>query len=97
MKSPGDVELTEAVLDAATLDALFADLAAHADVLDVFVKGGPDRRAREGTADLTAARALLDGEARGVQIRYRWDGDEWRDTVMRAPGGFRVIRTWLPR
>lgn len=88
-----DVELTEGVLDGPTLDALFADIAAHTELLDVYVKGGPERRASEGPADLVAARAALSGGARGVQLRYRWDGVEWRDTILVVPAGFRVVRT----
>lgn len=88
-----DVQLTEGLLDAATLDALFADLAAHVELLDVFVKGGPVANASAAAPDLAAARAALDSGARGVQLRYRWDGAEWRDTILVVPAGFRVVRT----
>lgn len=85
-------ELQEGLLDATTLDALLADLRAHAMVLDVMVKGGPSDLAKGAESDLTRIPEILGGGARGVQIRYAFEGSEWRDTLMPAPGGVRLVR-----
>lgn len=90
--SPGPLPpLTQALLDAPTLAALFADLAEHADVLDVITKGAPRRHAAAEVISLDAAReALNHGVA--VQVRYRWDGAEWLDTLMPSGAGARIVR-----
>lgn len=82
--------LDEGVLDDAGLDALLRDISACTQLIEVQVKGG--RQERAAGADLVAARAALRSGARGMQVRYRHDGVEWWDTVMRAPAGWRVVR-----
>jgi hypothetical protein len=90
-------DLHTADLDAATLAALFDDLERHARVLDVTVKGGATTYASGAPVALRTAETLLrDGQARGVQIRYLWDGGEWRDTLLRLPTGVRVVRMRTP-
>jgi len=86
----------QATLDAATLGQLFADLAASAEVLSVQGKGDPRRYASADPLTLEAARdRLASGELAGVQLRYRFDGHEWADTLLRAPAGFRLVRCRL--
>ncbi|MCA9494419.1 MAG: hypothetical protein KC621_31045 [Myxococcales bacterium] len=85
-------ELQEGLLDDATLRTLLADLRDHATVLDVLVKGGPSELATLGENDPTRVPELLRGGVRGVQVRYAFDGAEWRDTLMPAPGGVRLVR-----
>lgn len=85
--------LVEGVIDPATLTRLFADLSAAATGVDVREKGAP--RDYAGPAELTPAAVLerlLSGAARAAQIRYRFDGHEWTDTVLAVPNGFRVVR-----
>ncbi|MCB9561948.1 MAG: hypothetical protein H6709_13620 [Kofleriaceae bacterium] len=87
----------EALLDAATLGQLFLDVATVTEVLGVSIKGGPRTRAEDAAgeprAQLARAHELLDaGVVAGVQLRYRHDGRQWWDTLMRAPGGVRLIR-----
>lgn len=90
-------ELHGGELDHATLAALFDDLEVHADVLDVLVKGAPQGYAQDTPVSLRAAEAALRvGAVRGVQVRYRWDGAEWRDTLLRGPAGVRVVRMRMP-
>lgn len=87
----------EAMLDGATLDALVADVLAHAELLDVMTKGGPSAYAAFGPRELTAAvDALRAGRVRAVQLRYRHGGDEWRDTLVLAPTGVRLVRIQTP-
>ena len=39
---------------------------------------------------------LKAGDVRGVQLRYRYAGREWTDTVLRVPGGYRLVRMEVP-
>lgn len=81
----------EGLLNAAGVRALLDDVEACTTLLEVRLKGA--RQERAGTADLAAARqALLLGQARGVQLRYRHDGGTWCDTLLATPAGWRVIR-----
>lgn len=90
-----DVELAElhqGVLDDATLDQYFEDLGL-AEVFDVLVKGAPEEYAKEGSFTLDRGKELfLAGVVRGLQIRYRYRDEEWWDTLLRAPGGVRLVR-----
>lgn len=85
----------EGLLDAEGVEALLADIQACTTLLEVQVKGGPTAMA--GTADLEQARqALRGGQVRGVQLRYRYEGAAWCDTLLAPPGpgagGWRVVR-----
>lgn len=84
-------------LDAATFAALFDDLERHAEVLDVLVKGDARANASDVPVPLREAQAMLAaGVVRGVQIRYRWEGAEWRDTLLRLPTNIRIVRMRMP-
>lgn len=89
--------LQTADLDEEGLDALLVDLAACAEDIEIVVKSAPAARA-EGAAP--ALRAALErfraGELRGVQIRYRFEGRLWCDTLIRTAGGARLVRSPLP-
>ncbi len=87
-------ELHQAVLDVATVEQLFADIAQCAQVIEVGCKhgscrrvGGEQRQTLEQARDL-----LLHNQVRGVQIRYLFDGGLWWDTLLRVEGGFRLTR-----
>ncbi|MBX9579414.1 MAG: hypothetical protein K2X87_03825 [Gemmataceae bacterium] len=85
--------MVEGLIDPPTLNRLFADLESAAVVTGVREKGGPAEFAGVGELPPTAAlERLLARTARAVQIRYRFDGHEWTDTVLAVPGGFRVVR-----
>ncbi len=86
--------LTTAVLDEATLAALFADIAALTTVDEVQVKGAATAYA--GAAGLADGQRLLAAGARGLQIRYRWNGEAWWDTLIRTPAGIRLVRSPAP-
>ena len=85
--------MVEGLIDAPTLRQLFSDLASSAVVLDVREKGNPRGYASptELTPELARDR-LLSGFTRAVQVRYRYDGHEWTDTVLGMPTGYRVVR-----
>ncbi|MFO0935861.1 MAG: hypothetical protein U0798_05000 [Gemmataceae bacterium] len=85
--------MVEGLLDASALKQLFSDLSASAQVLDVREKGGPVQYAETETIPLDAAgERLLSQISRAVQVRYRYSGYEWTDTVMALPAGYRVVR-----
>ena len=83
--------LTTAVLDAETVEALFLDLATQVEVDSVLIKGQAGTYA--GLAGLDAARQALAAGARGIQIRYRWAGAGWLDTLLSTPAGVRLVRS----
>lgn len=87
--------LTTAELDPATLAALFSDLATQTTVETVLVKG--DATAYAGSSGLEEARRLFLAGAHGLQIRYRWQGETWWDTLVRlGDGRIRLVRTRAP-
>ncbi len=86
--------LTSAMIDEGTLQALFDDLIALTAIELVQVKGGPTDHA--GAYSLDDGRRAFQAGARGLQVRYRWQGDTWMDTVMRTPDGTRIVRIRLP-
>ena len=90
-------DLQEGMLDPATLDALLTDLEAHAEILDVITKGAAEQLADPYRTKLrVAVDALLTGLVRGVQVRYRYQKKEWRDTLIRVPEGVRIVRIEMP-
>jgi ferredoxin-type protein NapG len=99
-ETPAAIDLPElhaGELDEIGLRALFRDLHSLADVEEIRVKRGAERRAGEAAPSLRDALGLLlGGQVRGVQIRYRYRGEAWCDTVLAAPGGHRVVRMAEP-
>lgn len=91
-------ELTTADLDIDELSALFRDIVACTQLLDVLQKGGTEQHADPDPVGLEAAReALVGGSVRGLQIRYLYDGEEWRDTIIGMNGSFRLTRIAVSR
>lgn len=87
------IELQDAVLDRDMVDRLFFDVREAAELLGVTVKGALESMASAEGIDLDAARdALHDGRVAGVQLRYRFEGTEWWDTLLWTRGGIRLVR-----
>jgi hypothetical protein len=86
--------LQQAELDAATVEQLFSDLARCTQVLAVLPRFASRTLVPPQTMELAAAHAgLVDGALRGVQVRYRYDGREWTDTLLAlGPGRTRLVR-----
>jgi hypothetical protein len=85
--------LVEGRIDPPTLRQFFADLESAAALIGIREKGAPEDLAGMEELPMAVARArLLAGAARAVQIRYRFDGHEWTDTVIAQDTGFRVVR-----
>lgn len=85
--------LPTATLDAALLEAFLRDLTEHTEVLDVLEKRAPGAHADLRPVELRSAVArLCAGQVRAVQVRYRWNGEEWRDTLLPTDAGLRLVR-----
>lgn len=91
-KQPELPELHQSELDPDTLEALFADLEACAEIHAVIPKAGPGH-VTPASITLAEGRALLTaGQLRGLQIRYRYQGSEWWDTLIAVGGAVRITR-----
>ena len=88
-------DLHQSEIDEETLAQLFTDVGTHAQIIEIIPKHAPGY-VEENPAPLQLDQAyqLLTSHAvRGLQLRYRYDGKTWWDTLMPLPGGlFRVVR-----
>lgn len=85
--------LQDALLDSRTLEQLARDLQSFAQVDEVLLKGAStERTSGEAVALDEALEALRRGRVLGVQIRYRYQGSHWWDTLLRTPRGIRLVR-----
>lgn len=73
--------------------ALFADLAAGAEVRHVQLRTA-DADATTGLAEAEAAFAA--GRAQAIQVRYRFEGELWCDTIMPGDPTTKIIRNRVP-
>ena len=93
IEAPKLAELQDAILDAETLECLFRDLELCTEILGVMPRRARNQMVPDVNVTLSDAKALLMGGAvSGVQIRYRYEGGEWWDTLMRLPQGVRLVR-----
>lgn len=73
--------------------ALFADLAAGADVRHVQMRT-PET---DGTVSLAEAEsAFVAGQAIAIQVRYVFESEMWCDTIMPGNPTTKIIRNRLP-
>lgn len=73
--------------------ALFADLAAGADVQQVQL------RTQSSDSSVTLAEAessFVTGQALAIQVRYRFENELWSDTIMPGDPTTKIIRNRLP-
>ena len=85
--------LQQTVLDVATTEALFRDLAACTHVQAVLPKYARNQHTGPESLTLEQARVrLAAGLLLGVQIRYAYEGDTWCDTLLRRPAGLTLVR-----
>ena len=90
-------DLQNALVDAQTVRELGRDLEALTRVVDVRTR--QRTRARPDAVRWKPSEALeglLEGTLQAVQISYTFDGEQWRDTVMRQDQGYRLVRMQLP-
>lgn len=95
-----DVEdLFMSVVELPMVSQLFRDIQAHGELLSVGLKSDARGLSGEPSADLEVAATWLgDGSLRGLQLRYRFEGEIWFDTLLRLPSGtaFKLIRCKSP-
>ncbi len=89
-------ELQQSVLDPETLKQLFIDLASLTQIIEIIPKTAASGYVDENTnITLDEAREMLLSSAiRGLQIRYRYQGSQWWDTLLPDADGalFRIVR-----
>jgi hypothetical protein len=83
-----------AEIDHDKLHELFADVEALGERLEIVLKRATEAHV-ERVPCVSLAEALEElssGTALGAQLRYSYKGDDWWDTLMRIPDGFRLVR-----
>ncbi len=87
-------ELHGATLSMDQVAALFGDIAACAELLEILPKYAATERVPDRSAlTLDQAAGLLQSRVvRGLQLRYRYEGAVWCDTLMQASEGYRIVR-----
>ena len=89
-------DLQQSTLDPETLAQLFTDLATCTEILEVIPKamaqGYVPESSEIGLEE--GQKMLLSGNVRGLQIRYRYQGSQWWDTLLPdvQHSGFRIVR-----
>jgi hypothetical protein len=76
-----------------SLRVLFEDVSARGDLLAVDPEVGPRETAPAAMSLADVRDLLLALRLRGVVLRYRMAGREWRDTIRTTLGGFRVVHS----
>jgi hypothetical protein len=85
--------LQDVLLDHAQLAQLALDLEHAAELLDVAIRPlGARRAAASGRPSLEAALRALCERTASVQLRYRYRGEEWWDTLLPTSAGVRLVR-----
>lgn len=81
-------------IDAEKLRELFSDVDLLCDDLEIVIKRTAEGHVEPGpcTSLTDAMSQLVTGAALGVQLRYRFEGADWWDTLMRTTAGFRLVR-----
>jgi len=86
-------EMSEAVLSDDEVAALVRDLRACTEIMGITIKSGPGGADDQRQLSIDeAAQLLLERAVRGVQVRYRYDGAGWTDTLMPTADGIRLVR-----
>lgn len=86
-------ELSDAVLGADELTALFRDYRDCVTLQGVVVRAGRGEVRDRSRSDLNEIHMLLaKRQIGGAQIRYEFDGRTWCDTLMPVEGGVRLVR-----
>jgi hypothetical protein len=85
--------LQDAILDAATLSQLLFDIGHAAVLVGIVIRPLGARRAGGlPPPSLEAAQHVLAEGTASVQLRYRFDDEEWWDTLLPVTGGVRLVR-----
>ena len=93
MNDSFDPQLFQSELNPDEVEALFADLKLGAEVTHVQVKMATGKGAADSKMTLTEAHELLRlGQVAAIQIRYRYEQQDWCDTLMVLPHAVRIVR-----
>jgi hypothetical protein len=89
--------MREAVLSIEQIQTLFDDIEKLASDVQVMQRSAGSRRAGVTGGDNAqqlgfAKTALLGGQQQRIQIRYRWQGSQWIDTLASQADGFKLVR-----
>jgi hypothetical protein len=81
-------------LDAAQVEQLLDDIEACTELVEILPKYAAQGHVPDAASvSLAEARTLLATRTvRGLQLRYRYDGADWWDTLIMAVEGYRVVR-----
>ena len=81
-------------IDEAKLRELVFDVESLGEDLEIVIKRSSEGHVDRGpcTSLSDAMAQLFTGTALGVQLRYRFQGSDWWDTLMRTADGFRLVR-----
>lgn len=85
-------ELHQTVLTADQLNALFSDLQACTEILLVMPKAAPGYVGVKEVSLEEGKQLLVNGDLRGLQIRYRYQNEEWWDTLIHRDGQIHITR-----
>jgi hypothetical protein len=87
-------DLNMTLLDAAQVDQLFRDIELCAQITEIIPKFAARGHVPDTAAvTLAEARELITTRAvRGLQLRYRYEGADWWDTLMLVGDQFRLVR-----
>ena len=86
-------ELLEAEWSSDQVRQLFIDLAAGAEVQHVQLRTATDDR----KATLAEAEsAFIEALAKAIQVRYRYEGELWSDTILPGDPTTKIIRSRMP-
>ena len=85
-------EIHQSSLDDEALQGWLEDLTSTTEIVKVMTKGGEAAMAERTPTLEEALEALKASQVRGVQIRYLRGQQEFLDTLMRGPGGIRLVR-----
>jgi hypothetical protein len=92
--APALPELHSSSLDIAQVAQLLADIEACTELTEILPKFAAQQRV-PATASVTLAQArewLATRAVRGLQLRYRYDGADWWDTLMEDGDRYRIVR-----
>jgi hypothetical protein len=97
LKNPPTPELPElhgTILETAGMHQLLDDIEDCTEVMEILPKFAAQSHAPDRSAlTLSEAREMLANRAvRGLQIRYRYQGADWWDTIMVLGSQFRIVR-----
>jgi hypothetical protein len=87
-------DLNMTLLDSAQVEQLFRDIEQCAQITEIIPKFAARGHVPETATDtLAEARELIATRAvRGLQLRYRYEGADWWDTLMLVGDQFRLVR-----